>query len=525
MKKKLIGLIFLGNLFLSTLCALPSARQDSRIQKVYEQFQDHLLWIENGQWTPCAETFFDVLARVEEEGLWPENYIPLREELISLDISSPETQKEADAAFTLLALTYISEMKGKRLDPHAVDKTIFEKPEPVDEVEILIKHFSPPHHCGWAATLTPDHEEYNHLKKLLAHYRQKKEEGGWPLLPTKAKLEKGDKGELIKILKTQLIAQEVLAADAGEGDTFDQAVEDAVKLYQELHALEPDGKVGEETLKALNTPIEERINSIIVSLERHRWLPSPLPPRYIQVNIPGFFLKAVGENETFFMPIITGKEYRKTPVFDAPLTDIVFNPTWHVPTSIARDKLPKLKKNPHAFIGKGYRFYTFSGESISPTSVNWEQYSGNYFPIKIVQNPGKSNALGKIRFTLENPLSIYMHGTPDSHLFRKAKRSLSSGCIRVENPTKLAEFVLNDPEKWPLEKIKQESSGSSTKKIKLKTSLPVFITYFTVFKKDEHWHIVPDEYKQDRRILNALEKTKNEAEPDDEEDYEELDDN
>ena len=518
MKKKIIALLFIGNLFLDVLHALPNAAQDPRVQKVYVQFQDHLLWIENGDWTPCAKTFFDVFARVEEEGLWGENYLPLREELMSLPLNSPETQKEADAAFTLLALTYIAEMKGKRLDPHAVDKTIYEKPEPVNEVDVLIQHLSPPHHCGWAASLAPDHEEYQSLKKLLAHYRQKKSEGDWHLLPTDTKLEMGDKGDLVKTLKKQLIEREVLAAEAEEGDTFDKTVEDSIKLYQHLHGLESDGKLGAETLKTLNRPIDERINSIIVSLERHRWLPSPLPPRYIQVNIPGFFLKAVGENDVFFMPIITGKEYRKTPVFDAPLTDIIFNPSWHVPVSIAvRDKLPKLKRNPNALMGKGYLFYTASGERISPVSINWENYSGGHFPIKIVQSPGKANALGKIRFTLDNPFSIYMHGTPDTQLFRKTKRALSSGCIRVEDPAKLAEFVLNDPEKWPLEKIKKESDGLNTKKVKLSEPLPVFVTYFTVFKKGEHWHIVPDEYEQDRRILNALEKTKNEEEPEDEE--------
>lgn len=510
MKKKIfLPLLCLGILVSSLVGALPQAQEDKRVQKIYEHFEHKSLWIDGKKWTPCAEKLLSILSHAEEEGLWKETYEPFLSYLETASLEESELRKEADALLTLAALTYISDMRGKRIDPHAVDKTIHAKPPPVDEAALLIKYLSTPEKCGWIEEFSPKCSDYQRLKKLLARYRDKQKAGGWPQLPEGTKLERGDKGPLIKLLREQLIAQDVLDS-TDKGDVFETSVEKAIKHFQSLHGLETDGKVGPATLKALNTSVEERIHSIIVTLERHRWLPCPVPPRYIQVNIPGFYLKAVEGEDILFMRIITGKEYRKTPVFDAPMTSIVFNPAWHVPPGMAaRDKLPKLKRNPHALSGKGYRFFDSSGREVNPGSVNWGAYSSGHLPIRIVQSPGASNALGKIRFTIDNPFSIYLHGTSQQELFKKAKRSLSSGCIRVEYPVKLAEFVLNDAEKWGEKKIEKASSGTATRRVKLEKNLPVFVAYLTVFQdKNNEWNFADDEYHQDSKIWKALEKTR-----------------
>lgn len=510
MKRKLSLFFLMGILILRSVYALPNAQEDPRVQKIYDDLQRKIIWIEEGKWTSCGTTLLDTLAHVEDDGLWAEDYLPFVHYLQKANLSSPETQKEADALLTLAALTYVSDMKGERLDPHAVDKNIHIPRVVADETNLLRNYLSLPNHCGWIYDLAPSNPEYQRLKQLLALYRQKQVQGGWPQLPKDTKLQKGDKGPLVETLKAQLIAQDALLPQGQGSDVFDEALEDVIKTYQGFHALEQDGKVGGATLKALNTSVEDRIKSIIISLERQRWLPVPLPSRYIQVNIPGFYLKAVNGINSFYMPIITGREYRKTPVFYAPMTEIIFNPSWHVPTNIAvQDKLPKLKKNPNAFAGKGYHFYSSSGEEVSPTSVNWDSYSSGSFPIRIVQSPGNANALGKIRFTIDNPFSIYLHGTPEEKLFNKAKRSLSSGCIRVQDPIKLAKFVFDNPHEWTYERIEKESSGTQTKRVKLEAPLPVFVTYFTVFEDENHkWHFVDDEYGQDKKLWTALEKAK-----------------
>jgi murein L,D-transpeptidase YcbB/YkuD len=472
--------------------AVPTPAQDERVIKVYDHFQGQLIWIKNGQWTPCGQTLLKTLSHVDQDGLWQENYTPIVETLQKTDLNSPESLKKADELLTFAALNYISDMKGERLNPHTAVKEIYLKTKFIDEAEELKNYLSLSDQCGWIYGLAPTTPEYQHLKNLLSTYRQKQAQGGWPQLPKGTKLEKGANGPLVQVLRAQLMAQDALPSQGQGSDVFDEVLEESVKIYQAFHGLEPDGKVGGATLSALNIPVEDRIHSIIVNLERQRWYPNTLPARYLQVNIPGFYLKAVsGGTPDFYMPIITGKEHTKTPVFNAPLKEIIFNPAWHVPASIVKEILPKINAHPGAYAAKGYHI-TSSGDGI-----------------RIVQNPGSGNALGKIRFTLDNPYNIYLHGTPQDKLFHKAKRSLSHGCIRVADPQKLADFVFNDPEKWSEDRIKKESSGSKTKHVKLENPLPVFITYFTVFEDENHkMHFVPDEYGQDKKIWNALEKLK-----------------
>lgn len=471
-----------------SLHALPSAAQDQRVAKVYDHFQGKLIWIKDGRWSACAKALLQALSHVEEEGLQRESFAPILAALDKANLSSPETQKEADALLTLAALNYISQMKGNRLNPHEAVKEIYVKQVAIDEAEELKNYLSLPDQCGWIHGLGPTTSEYQRLKQALASYRHKKAQGGWPQLPQGTKLEKGDQGALVETLKAQLMAQDALPSHGQAGDRFDAALEVAVKNYQKLHGLEPDGKVGGETLKALNIPVDERIRSLIVNLERHRWFPSSLPARYVQVNIPGFYLKAVdGGKPVFYMRIITGKEHTKTPVFNANITEVIFNPAWHVPASIARELMPKINRNPSAYAAKGYHI------------------NGG----KIVQSPGAGNALGKLRFTVDSPFSIYFHGTPQKGLFGKAQRAFSHGCIRVQDPVKLAEFVLQDPEEWSRESIEEESSGTRTNRVALSQKLPVFVTYFTAFiDEDQKVHFVADEYGQDQKLWSALENLK-----------------
>lgn len=485
--------MILGNFIIDLAYSLPTPSQDERVKKIYDHFQAQPIWIKNGTLTPCGQTLLETLSRVNQEGLWQENYTPLVDAIQKADLSSEDGKKKADELLTLAALNYISDVKGERLNPRTISKTIYLKQQSIDEAEELKKYLSLPDQCGWIHGLSPTTPEYQHLKTLLGTYRQKQAQGGWPQLPKGTKLEKGDRGPHVETLRAQLIAQDALSSQGQGSDVFDEALEESIKAYQELHGLEKDGKVGGATLKALNTSVEERIRSIIVTMERQRWYPTPLPARYIQVNIPGFYLKAVeGGTPAFFMPIITGKEYTKTPVFNADMKEIIFNPSWHVPSSIARELLPKIQSNPESFARKGYHV----------------DDSG-----RITQSPGNANALGKIRFTIDSPFSIYLHGTPQQNLFLKAKRALSHGCIRVQDPQKLAAFVFHNPEKWSHQRIKNATSGTKTTPVKLEKPLPVYITYFTVFEDENHkMHFVEDEYGQDKAIWSALEKLKNRGE-------------
>ncbi|MDZ4323044.1 MAG: peptidoglycan-binding protein, partial [Alphaproteobacteria bacterium] len=330
---------FLASLNLTNSFALPETSTDPRLQKTYDYFKGELIWIKGAAWSPCAKALLEALNHVEEEGLWQEDYTPLLQAVDKMDLSSPEAQTKADALLTLAALNYISDMKGERINPQKASKNIHVKQVSVDEVELLKNYLSLPGHCGWIHGLAPQGREYQDLKKTLALYRQKQIQGGWPQLPKGTKLEKGDSGPLIETLRKQLVAQDIPGAQGG--DHFDEGLEAALKEFQDIHAQEHDGKVGPATLAALNTSVEDRIRSIIVSMERQRWYPDPMPSRYLQVNVSGFYLKAVDGGKTvFFMPIITGKKYTKTPVFNSQLNELIFYPSGQVPASRGRDILP-----------------------------------------------------------------------------------------------------------------------------------------------------------------------------------------
>ena len=492
MIKKLSLFMMFWLIFGSLANSLPNPAQDSRVGKVYDHLEEQLIWIHKGEWTKCATALLEAFSRAGEEGLRSEDYAPFVEALNKANLASPESQKKADELLTLAALDYISDMKGARLKPSSINKDIHINASVINEVELLKSYVTLRDQCGWIYGLAPSLPEYQRLKNHLALYRQKEAQGGWPQLPKGTKLEKGDKGPLVETLRVQLMMQDAMSAEGQGSDVFDENLETALKSYQEYHGLDPDGKVGGGTLAALNIPVEHRIQSIIVSLERQRWLPDPLPARYLEINIPGFYLRAVeGGTTAFYMPIITGKQYRKTPVFNAFMTEIIFNPSWHVPASIVNEILPKMESNPEAYARKGY--YLSEG--------------GEGGGVRLVQSPGNANALGKIRFTIDSPYSIYLHGTPNPKLFHKANRSLSHGCIRVENPPKLAEFVFHKPEEWSLRHIQDEASGTVTKHVKLEHPLPVFVTYSTVFEDENHkMHFVDDEYGQDKEIWQAMEK-------------------
>ena len=511
MKLKQIQSIAIFLAFSGGLVAAPDSTE-----LFYKEHPGQMVWIVDGKWNTCAQALMDQLNHVDEEGLDPQDYAPKLAELKAISLSDSTQQMKADEILTSLTLNYISDMKGERLNPRKVDKDLYIKPVEVSEVQLLQGYLANPGSCAWIANLAPMHKDYQDLKDLLAQYRKIQEAGGWPQLSKgKDKLERGAQGDAVQILRQQLVAQGSLDAAHQSGTVFDEGLDAALKSYQETHGLEPDGKVGPATLEALNTPVEKRIAQIIVSLERERWLPQDLGPRYVLVNIAGFELDAVNDRKlAFTMPVITGQAYRQTPSFYSQISEIILNPSWHVPYNIAvKDKLPKLQKNPNAFSGKGYNFYDSAGNSVSPSAVNWGAYSAGNFPYKIVQNPGSANALGRIRFTVDYEslklpnLSVYLHGTPDQGLFSKSQRSFSSGCIRVEDPVKLATFIFDDPASWSPEKIRAETSNTKTDRVKLKNPIPVYITYYTVWKDPQgRPHFVKDIYGQDKQVWDALQR-------------------
>jgi murein L,D-transpeptidase YcbB/YkuD len=401
-------------------------------------------------------------------------------------------------------LTYVDDIQGERLNPKKVDHNLYLKAVDFNAPVEVVSQFDQDPSGAWIESYTLDIPAYQALKKLLSEQLQLTEDH-FPTLPAGPMMKKGAHDKRLPILVAQL-------TQLGYGKDFnaqayDKAMEEAVRRFLEDYDLEVDGMVGEETRSFLNNMDDQnRIQKIMVSMERWRWMSRDLGDRYIQVNIAAFMLQAVEQGKVALeMPVIIGQNYRKTPVFSSAIYNIRFNPSWHVPYSIAvEDKLEQIQSDPGYLSRKGFVVTDASGARVDPDSVDWSSLGPGNFPYHLRQRPGDHNALGKIRFSINSPFDVYLHSTPEKQLFLKKVRNFSSGCIRVAEPDQLAVFVFNDQQKWPLDVIQQHMEGNDTKEIKI-SKVPVHITYFTVWQnKDGLFEYAMDVYGQDERVWQAL---------------------
>lgn len=287
-------------------------------------------------------------------------------------------------------------------------------------------------------------------------------------------------------------------------DKYDEKLEVSVKKLQEQFGFNTDGAIGKNALKALNMPLEQRINQLYVNMERLRWLPDSLEAINIWVNIAGFTLEAYRGNDTLLsMRIIAGKEYRATPIFNARITYLVFSPSWTVPPTIQRkDIIPELTKDIGYLTKKNMKIYDSKGNPVDPSTVNWSK-SGMKYTIR--QSPGPQNSLGKVKFMFPNKYNVYLHDTPSHSLFSRDERTFSSGCIRIEKPDELAALLLADMPGWDMERIKQAMNSRAERTVVLNSPAGVYITYLTAWgNRNGTIHHRVDIYNRDEEMVKAL---------------------
>jgi murein L,D-transpeptidase YcbB/YkuD len=247
-------------------------------------------------------------------------------------------------------------------------------------------------------------------------------------------------------------------------------------------------------------------------MERWRWLPLDLGARHILVNMANFELDLVeGESVVMVMRVIVGKGYRRTPVFSDKITYLVLNPFWHVPPGIAiKDKLPLIKKDPDYLSKQHMRLLQGWGaetKEIDPKTIDWSTVSAKNFHFRLRQDPGPMNALGRVKFMFPNRFNVYLHDTPSKDLFEKTTRTFSSGCIRIEKPIELVEYLLRDDPRWTHENIVAALEKTEEITIQLRSPVPIHLLYWTAFvENDGLVHFRDDIYGRDRRLDQALRK-------------------
>ncbi|PTX17880.1 Murein L,D-transpeptidase YcbB/YkuD [Halanaerobium congolense] len=355
----------------------------------------------------------------------------------------------------------------------------------------------------------PKTDNYEQLKEKLAYYRDSGKIEAWSKIELGESLGIGAAGIRVSQLIKNLDARNYLNIEGLKyKDQFNQNVKWAVQQFQLDNGLKSDGVVGKKTFTALNIPLEYRIKQLIINMERWRWLPENLGSRYIYVNIADYNLKLYEDNQVIMqMKTIVGKEQRSTPVFSDTIKYLVINPYWYVPKSIAvEDKLPLIKEDYSYLKENNYSLFQYTGnnklEEIDPAEVNWPKIDEDNFNYLLRQNPGDNNALGRIKFMFPNKFSIYLHDTPGRYLFSENERGFSSGCIRIEKPIDLAEYLLNDQEKWNRENIEEEMENDKEKTVYLKNPIKIYLQYNTAWIDSfGRLNFREDIYKRDQKII------------------------
>ena len=477
------------------------------LSHLYQHPSDYL-WIDQQQLNIKAYDALEFIAHSVNHGLSPNDY---HQDLLQhLDPASNKSEAHLfDLMLTDGLLKLMRDISTGRLDPAIVDPKWAIPRIPFNATVFLQHALSTNHFNTHLNSLIPASDQYRQLTTAAARYQNFVDHGGWPKIPETPELRIGNSHQNIAIIRHRLAVEDdtLNSPNPGLDNYYDEKLEQAVQQFQRRHGLKTDGIIGPATRLAINVSAAERLQQIKINLERLRWLPDELGERYIMVNLANYRLTAIDNNQTKLdMRVIVGKKKRATPSFSSKMTHVVLNPRWYVPHKLARlDLLAKQQTNPDYF--DHYNFRVFNDKKgkrteVDPDSIDWQSMTRQYFPYSLVQDPGKKNALGRLKFVLPNPWSIYLHDTPSKSLFNQTQRNFSSGCIRVEDPFALANFSLtgNNNQLALLDIINTDNTHST----KLEQPLSVYAIYATVWLNGEELMFSPDSYQRDQKMAKYL---------------------
>lgn len=486
-------------------------------QKFYEPVYYSLAWVRDGQPTPQALTIIEALQQADLKGLNAEDYDGSRWTERLTRTQKPDDAAHFDAALTVCLMRYISDLHIGRVNPRhfkfglIVERKKYDLPRFVrdrlvsgQDVRAVLEEVEPSL-PGYKRTLAAL-EEY--LKLLPLDDGEK--------LPVLSKsVEPGSQYGGVARLTRLLHLLEDLPADASvaSGDLYDGPLVEAVKRFQQRHGLSPDGRLGEQTLKQLNTPLTVRVEQLRITLERWRWVPQEFPQPPVVVNIPEFRLRAFDDagRIVLAMNVIVGKALRhETPVFEKDMRFVVFRPYWNVPPGIQRSEIVPAIQRDRSYVSKhNYEVVTQGGQVVTSAVISDEVLQElRAGKLAIRQKPGHTNALGLVKLMFPNEYHVYLHSTPALQLFGQSRRDFSHGCIRVEKPDQLAAWALSNNPGWNLDRVHTSMQGEKDDiQVNLTKPIPVLILYGTaVVDEMGAVHFFEDLYGHDAALEKVLAK-------------------
>ncbi|CUH62814.1 murein L,D-transpeptidase [Thalassovita gelatinovora] len=455
------------------------ASDDRQLAKFYRESNFGAVWTgEGADFLQRRKALITELSRVATHGLPQNRYdaAGLIEQMRTA--KTPRDLGMLDVALSKAYLSYAHDVQSGIVIPSSVDKGIVREVNYHDRAELMSDLIN-----GDAAevmrALAPHSPEYARLRKEMMRLHDLIALGGWGATVPGKKLEPGDQGASVIKLRDRLIAMGYLNRSATM--SYDKTIEAAVQQFQSDHGLTPDGVAGTGTLTEINVPAEDRLKSVLVAMERERWMNMELGERHVLVNLTDFTAKIIDDGKVTFetRSVIGMKQLdRRSPEFSDVMEHMIINPTWNVPRSIAvKEYLPQLQKNPNA--ASHLRLTDVRGRLVDRGAVDFTQFNTRNFPFDMKQPPSSRNALGLVKFMFPNPQNVYLHDTPAKSLFGRESRAYSHGCIRLQQPFDFAYALLarqTDDPKGQFQSILK--TGRETK-VDLELQIPVHIIYRT----------------------------------------------
>ena len=481
-----------------------------RVGSLYKRFGNAPLWLEEEGVRARATSLLDAIQAAPEHALDTASYpISGLKSIVDAkrltDTASAGTLADADVLLTAAYVAYAADMLAGQVNPSTISQA-WHIPTVTRELDsAIVRGIEEPDMKGSLTAMAPQDPDYGVLKAAYARYRQIDAAGGWAPLAADAPDSAIAARLAMEDITAGTSATDSISADSSNapsrGDSArnqrtaktrapSAALRPLLSVYQERHGLTRTGLLDKPTLETLNSPAVHRVKQIAANLERHRWLPRTLGSRYVYVNVPAFRLTAFDDGQKALeMKVVVGEEFegKTTPVFSDSMETVVFRPYWNITPDIqAKEIGPKAAADPGYLARNDMEYYQDGGQT------------------RIRQRPGDKNSLGLVKFLFPNSFNIYLHDTPAKELFAKADRAASHGCIRLEKPAEMAQWVLG----WDADRVQNAMhNGSDNNGVRVPQKIPVYIVYFTAYVRDGQLYFGDDIYDRDDSLEQQVPTT------------------
>jgi L,D-transpeptidase YcbB len=487
--------------------------EQGALVEYYSVAENRLLWVDENGLNDRAISVMEEIGKADEYGLRPSDYA-----LPKASTKGADTKWLADSEvkISFAVLGYARDARGGRIVPQRLTPNldpVLALPNPLEVIESIAFRSD---RAAYLRSFQPDQPQFEALRKALIAARGGNLDKDVVKIPDGPTLSVGIEHEQVALLRKRL---DIPVEDGAKETTFDASVHSAVQRFQAAHGVLPDGLVGPGTRRILNGQRQQAANPakarlILLNMERWRWLPHDLGDYYVTVNIPEFMLRVMDEGKPAFTTrVVVGRTNTQTPIFSNEMQTIVFGPYWNMPNSIKTEEIrPYIREEGGWFGGGGWNTavlerhnlrVNIGGREIDPSRIDWSRI--DIRSLNIYQPPGPGNVLGNVKFLFPNKHDVYMHDTPQKHLFARPVRAESHGCMRVQNPDQLALTLLKRDQGWSAARVASSIQNGYDQQVPLRQTIPVYVSYFTLWvNNDGTISTFGDLYGHDARMAAAL---------------------